>query len=761
MKKPKFRVRKISPKKIFVHLALAAAMALFNFALPKREPVAFALYYAALSAGFDPFLAGGEYLLSSLVSFSWGAALSCAVQVAFLTLVYALYRRFARRVGFERIIYAALCQLPFIFLFPHSGYAVFPVMPVLQKTVLAVFLLVLCMLFEGGLNALLFRAFRCRLSSGRIAEICLMCVFAGLGLLGALPVPVYGAIALWCMLFAVVLLKNASALLAAIVLSLPLAIATNSALPVAAFAILSSAALLFIPYGRITSSLAVTTLAVGAEALNGLYLKSPLEIALTLVSCILPAIVVISVPEKCYAKLNRSLLFYRERTLPRIAINRNRRAVGERLYEASALFREIETAFELDDSPVDGRNRLKEKLTGTLCKDCPRRARCEKAGVFYGMDKLIAVGKAKGRVNLIDLPQDVASNCTNSAGLMFALNKLLAQYRRTLADVEAAREGRRLLAEQAHGVSEILKDIALEQSEEFTFSGGERALSNAFAAAGLIATEIFLYGEGSNFTANVTLAETVETKKVLSIAGRALNVPLSLAEKIPLNAGMACYVLKRKANFDAAFGVASRPKDGQFASGDTHSVLKIDERRFLVALSDGMGSGDNAREVSDRTLSLFESFYKAKMPSDTVLTTVNRLISFSSEERFACLDLAAVNLDTGCADIVKIGSPAAYLLSGEELRVLEGESLPIGMLDAVHPATLRVTMKENDFLLFTSDGITSAYGSTSDFIAYLSALRPLNPQSLAEDILSDALKRYGGSAEDDMTVVAVKLMKTA
>ena len=174
-----------------------------------------------------------------------------------------------------------------------------------------------------------------------------------------------------------------------------------------------------------------------------------------------------------------------------------------------------------------------------------------------------------------------------------------------------------------------------------------------------------------------------------------------------------------------------------------------------------MGSGDNAREVSDRTLSLFESFYKAKMPSDTVLTTVNRLISFSSEERFACLDLAAVNLDTGCADIVKIGSPAAYLLSGEELRVLEGESLPIGMLDAVHPATLRVTMKENDFLLFTSDGITSAYGSTSDFIAYLSALRPLNPQSLAEDILSDALKRYGGSAEDDMTVVAVKLMKTA
>ena len=174
-----------------------------------------------------------------------------------------------------------------------------------------------------------------------------------------------------------------------------------------------------------------------------------------------------------------------------------------------------------------------------------------------------------------------------------------------------------------------------------------------------------------------------------------------------------------------------------------------------------MGSGENARDVSDKTLNLLESFYKAKMPSETVLSTVNRLIAFSAEETFSCLDLAAVNLDTGTADIVKIGSPMGFLLSGDELRVLEGESLPIGMLEAVHPATLRVNMKENDFLLFMSDGVTTAFGSSAELCAYLSALRPHNPQSLAEEILSSAVNRYGGSCEDDMTVLAVKLTKTA
>lgn len=761
MKKITFRRPTVKPAAVFVYLAYAACCLFLNFALPQKEPVSFALFYAALACGLNPLLCGGGYLLASAPLLSLSAFLSCLVQTAFLVLVFGIYKRFSRRPKAECVVYLICAQLPFVFLFPHAGYGLFPFAPVYQKMILAAFLLLLSLLTEGALDALLHRAFRCKLSAGQLAEICLFGFFTGLGMIAVLGNAAYYALSLAALFLCVILLKNAACVPFALALSLPLCVEAHGAAPVAEYAALACAGVLLVPYGKPAAALALSVVFCGVQYFEGLYAQSALVIALTLSGCILPVLALSFLPERAYKKLRASLLFYRERALPRIAINRNRRAVGEQLYEVSSLFREIENAFTFRDRPDGYGAQMTDKLRAALCLSCPHRRKCEEKGIGESIAKLVAVGKAKGRVNLIDMPADVASCCVNSAGMLFALNKQLAEYRRFLADAEAAKEGRKLLAEQARGVSEVLRDIALQQSEEFVFSDEEQTLASALAENGILSSEIFLYGEGRDFTVSVTLRTDVNGKRLCKIAGKALNVPLTLSEKIPLTNDRSCFILKRKAAFDAAFGIAAKVKSGESASGDTHSIIKIDERRFLVALSDGMGSGENARDVSDKTLNLLESFYKAKMPSETVLSTVNRLIAFSAEETFSCLDLAAVNLDTGAADIVKIGSPMGFLISGEELRVLEGESLPIGMLEAVHPATLRVNMKENDFLLFMSDGVTTAFGSSAELCAYLSALRPHNPQSLAEEILSSAVTRYGGTCEDDMTVLAVKLTKTA
>lgn len=757
------RLRKIrlSPKTAVKYFALAAAMCFLNFTMPQSEPLAFALYFAAISSGLNLYACAVFYLLSSLVSFSVAASLSAAVQAAFCTFLYAVYALKKRRIGAERAVYAAFAQLPFVFLFPHAGYSFFTLSPLLQKAVLAGGIFLLTLFFDDGLRALLFRAFRCRLSAHALAEICLMGTLTGIGLCAALGPLVYLALALFLLLFSVLLLKNSASIPFALALSLPLAVVEKSAVPCAVFAAYACFPLLFTPYGKGAPAFALFLCYLAAQYFESLYTADAVTIVLTLLACAIPALCAALLPESLYAKARKTLLFYRERTLPRIAINRNRRAVGEQLYEVSALFREIESAFSVSEGEDHSAVQLRESLINKLCAKCPDKTRCAKGGASDAMDKLIAVGRAKGKVNLIDLPADLTSMCGNCAGLLFVLNKELDDYRRYSTELETAKAGRKLLAEQAHGISEILRDLALEQSEEYSFSQEEARLSRALSAAGILSTEIFLYGEGDSFTVSLTVAENIGGKKLSDVASAALGIPLSVSEKIPLTSDRACFVLRRRANFDAAFGIAACTKEGESASGDTHSILKIDERRFLVALSDGMGSGSDARTVSDSTLTLIESFYKAKMPSDTVLSTVNRLIAFSSDEMFSCLDLAAVNLDTGVADVVKIGSPVGFVLSGEELRVLEGESLPMGALEAVHPATMRVPMKEDDFLLFMSDGVTTAFGSSADLYSYLSELKPLNPQSLAEEILTAALKRYGGKAQDDMTVLAVRLLKAA
>lgn len=751
----------VTPQNVAKYFTLLAGMVLFNFALPMREPLSFTLLFAALACNLNPFLCAGEYLLASGAFVSAFATLSCAVQAAFLCLIYCIYKHFRTLPKLESIAYVAVAQLPFIFLFPHGGYAFLPIAPIWQKTILAVFFWAASFLMRGGVDALLHRVFRCRLSAGALAQIALIWLFFGMGLNACLGNLALTFVTLCTLIVSVLLAKNAGAVPFAAVLSLPLCAADVSPVPLAEYTFYATLCLAFLPYGKPVSALALVASYTCVQYFEGLYTQSVLKIVFTLLVCVLPAAAVCFIPEKVFTKAKRTLLFYRENSLPRVAVNRNRRAVGEQLYEVSALFREIECAFGGEEARDNAALRLRGKLTETICASCSHRRKCAEAGIEDGLDKLIAVGMAKGRVNLIDLPVEITSRCDNSAGILYALNKILTDYSRYVREVEAAREGRKLLAEQAHGVSMILRDIALEQSEEYSFSGEEQALAAALAAEGILSSEIFLYGEGTNLTVSLSASAKTDGKRLAKAAGKALGTPLALAEKVPVTADRVCFILKPKPVFDAAFGLAACPKEGEIASGDTHSIMKIDERRFLVALSDGMGSGEEARKVSDKTLTLLESFYKAKMPSDTVLSTVNRLIALSSEETFSCLDVASVNLDTGSADIVKIGSPVGFLLSGEELKILEGESLPLGMLEAVHPATSRITMNKDDFLVFMSDGVTSAFGSLSDLCAYLSEQRPVNPQSFAEEILKKALGCYGGKAEDDMTVLTVKLTASA
>ena len=248
-------------------------------------------------------------------------------------------------------------------------------------------------------------------------------------------------------------------------------------------------------------------------------------------------------------------------------------------------------------------------------------------------------------------------------------------------------------------------------------------------------------------------------KKIAAIASHLLQTEMMISEKVTLSRDKCCCILRQKPLHDAAFGVACATKSGEIHSGDTHSVIKIDERHFMVALSDGMGSGEYAKRISESTISLLESFYRAKMPSRLVLSTVNKLLTFHKEESFACVDIAVVDLNSGQADIVKIGSPAGFILSANAVKVLENASLPLGILDAIRPSAVEYTLNENDILLFISDGIADAFGSTTDLYDTLRTLPTRNPQQLADELLQRALSAYGGVAKDDMTAVAVRLFK--
>ena len=178
-----------------------------------------------------------------------------------------------------------------------------------------------------------------------------------------------------------------------------------------------------------------------------------------------------------------------------------------------------------------------------------------------------------------------------------------------------------------------------------------------------------------------------------------------------------------------------------------------------MALSDGMGSGEYARKVSEAAISLIEAFYRAEMPADAILNTINKLLSFNRDERFTCIDIAAVNLDSGRADFVKIGSPAGIILREGEIKILESSSLPLGILENLRPTVSGEVLKSGDIVVFMSDGITSAFPSSTDLYEFLQEFKPLNPQNLADKILAGALDKTGHTVTDDMTVLCTRIFE--
>ena len=445
--------------------------------------------------------------------------------------------------------------------------------------------------------------------------------------------------------------------------------------------------------------------------------------------------------------------------LPEVFEERLRSRVSEKLFRTGQVFREIENAFNSFDS-VPGEQAVQGSVLGEirqrLCARCERRQTCALTDVYEGFARLLHSGSIKGKVSLVDLPAEVTANCVRPADVMTEINGALSRLKKLSSEAESARSGRKLLATQAKGISEVLKSAAVDIARAGRGeSDREKQVEEALAGSGISCTEVKI-GDGCR-EIYLTVAGKATAEALRQALGAALGGRFMVKDKIAYDGDRTLYIFVRPPEYDAAFGVAHAVKDGEKASGDTHSVIKINEHRFMMALCDGMGSGEGARRISSTTISLIEAFFRAEMPTDTVLETINKLMSFNRDESFTCIDIAAVDLNTLGAAFIKIGSPPSVIIKRDGIKIAESGSLPLGILDSIRPAVSEDRLEPDDMIVFMSDGITSAFPSATDLYDFLEKLKPLNPQNLADAILAEAKKAAGGKCPDDMTVLCVRV----
>ena len=203
-------------------------------------------------------------------------------------------------------------------------------------------------------------------------------------------------------------------------------------------------------------------------------------------------------------------------------------------------------------------------------------------------------------------------------------------------------------------------------------------------------------------------------------------------------------------------------KGGERVSGDAHTFTRLKDGTYLLALSDGMGSGEPAREESAVSLDLFRDFISAGFSKEAAIRLINTCLEFGGrEDSFATLDACIINLYSGDASFIKTGACPTYILRDGKVSILEGKGLPVGILQEIKPEILEMKLRKNDTVIMITDGVTESFrdikGERRDLKDIIEENSDLSYHKLCEAVFDEAKQNYRGRIKDDITVLSARI----
>lgn len=209
-----------------------------------------------------------------------------------------------------------------------------------------------------------------------------------------------------------------------------------------------------------------------------------------------------------------------------------------------------------------------------------------------------------------------------------------------------------------------------------------------------------------------------------------------------------------------AIGTASKNKDKQEVSGDNMISTKLKDGKYLVAISDGMGSGEKANQSSIQALNMLESLLLTGFDKNTSMELINTSLINNGEENFATLDIAIVDLYAGTIEMIKNGACPTYFKNKKKVQVIKSKSLPAGMIENIQLDVFEKDIESREIMLMCTDGILDSnveYKNKELWIKYLlEDMETDNTKKMADLVLNEAIDNNFGIPKDDMSVFVCK-----
>ena len=220
---------------------------------------------------------------------------------------------------------------------------------------------------------------------------------------------------------------------------------------------------------------------------------------------------------------------------------------------------------------------------------------------------------------------------------------------------------------------------------------------------------------------------------------------------------MALMECPSEKSFAAECAVSSIAGEREDISGDTAIAFESEDGFFYSLISDGMGSGKEAKETSAFVADFMQRALEFNSEGQTVLKILNHTIRHRHRECSATVDLFSVDLYRGDAEFLKSGAAASYVKRGSSIFRIKSKTAPIGLMKNVDAEKIKIDLEGDDYIIMLSDGIAQSAEDTPWLLDLLSRPPKRNLKEYADAILSAALKNLPRA--DDMTVLVTRVVK--
>lgn len=327
------------------------------------------------------------------------------------------------------------------------------------------------------------------------------------------------------------------------------------------------------------------------------------------------------------------------------------------------------------------------------------------------------------------------------------------------------------------GVSEAISKMAVEidKKEEDIFANEKEEIIKLLEQKEIYIKDINIKKANSGrYTVGVytDICENIDgtqcdIKKIGKIISKVLNEKMIIQDQecgLRLNKNECKFTYLSEDKYSVQIGIAKSTKAGSPVSGDSSIHIKLNDGKYLLAISDGMGSGPDAMKSSKIAIKMLERLLTAGFEKDVSIKLINSTLSANtSEDMYATLDIQILDLFNGNMEFIKNSACPTYIKRNKEVQLLKSVSLPTGILSNVDLVVYDYDLQDGDILVMCSDGIIDSnkeYLNKQLWLKYLlEDIQTDDAQKIADIIIGEAIDNDFGVQKDDMTVIVAKVTK--